>query len=72
MRAEIAELAEAGAADVGPLFEGGSIRWPDKPLKRGDGTVISYHSIDVHSLLAWLDRDRLIAQLDVEIEAHGR
>ena len=69
MRREIDTLAEAGAPDVSPYLEGGAIRWPVAPLKRGDGSVITFDLLDVRSLLVWLDRDRLISRLEAEIDA---
>lgn len=69
MRREIEALAEAGMPDVGRCLEGHSIRWPTKKLLGANGGLLVFDFLDVQALVAWLDRDRLIARLEDEIDA---
>lgn len=69
LRQDLAALVEEGTPDVSPVFEGGQIRWPRTRLLTADGSLITGNMPNIHGLLAWLNKDYLLARLDAEVDA---
>jgi hypothetical protein len=73
MRAQVATLAEHGAASVTALVEhDGEIGWPSRRLRSqtfGAGGAIAFaETTDALGLLAWLCKDLVVAALDAAID----
>lgn len=75
MREELARLAEKGRPEVGNLFHGGALGWPEAQFLAG-GYGIHEHTVaatvtDNLALTVWMHRDLLVQKLDEEIERQG-
>lgn len=69
IRSEVDAMAERGAVDVVPVLNGGKLGWPVETFTRGDGVALTYNAPASTALIAWLQRDQLIARLEAEIDA---
>lgn len=70
---QINQLVERGRPDVGYLFSGGDIKWPEaygQPFAIGEPPLVvrTPASIDALALTAWFQREELLAAVNREID----